>query len=196
MPSMPPNFRWTGALRPDKVGPMRSVPQSIPRPDWAEHGRALHEENSKWQRAIPILKTEKELIGIRNACRLAREVLDMAAAMVRPGVTCDAIDEEVHKMIIERGAYPSPLNYYNFPKSCCTSVNEVVCHGIPDLRPLIEGDIVNVDITVFLDGYHGDINETFAVGKVDEESCKLIEVTYNCLMKAIASVKPGTLSFE
>ena len=137
-PPLPFGFSWTGPLRPEKVGPMRSVPTSIPRPDWAEHGRPIHEEQSKWQRTIPVLRSDTDLAGIRKACRLARECLDMAASMVKPGVTTDEIDEAVHKMAVRNGAYPSPLNYYNFPKSCCTSVNEVVCHGIPDLRPLEE----------------------------------------------------------
>ena len=190
-PPLPFGFAWTGPLRPEKVGPMRSVPTSIPRPDWAEHGRAVQEEQSKWQRTIPVLRSESDLAGIRRACRLARECLDMAAAMVRPGVTTDEIDEAVHRMAVGRGAYPSPLNYYNFPKSCCTSVNEVVCHGIPDLRPLVEGDIVNVDITVYLDGFHGDINETFPVGEIDEDSRRLVQVTYDCLARAIAAVRPG-----
>ena len=186
-----PNFPWTGTLRPALVGPLRSVPRSIRRPDWATTGRPRDEETSRWQRSIPVLQTPEELRGIREACVLAREVLDMAAAMVKPGVTCEAIDKAVHDMAVRRGAYPSPLNYYGFPKSCCTSVNEVVCHGIPDLRPLEEGDIVNVDITVFLNGFHGDINETFAVGEIDDKSKTLVQGAYDCLVKAITAVKPG-----
>lgn len=91
---------------------------------------------------------------MRAAGRAAREVLDIAGSLVQPGVTTDEIDEAVHRACLARKAYPSPLNYRNFPKSCCTSVNEVICHGIPDMRPLEAGDVVNVDITVYLDGYH------------------------------------------
>jgi len=97
----------------------------------------------------------------------------------------------VHEATIRRDAYPSPLNYYNFPKSVCTSVNEVICHGIPDQRELQDGDIVNVDVTAYFQGFHGDLNETFVVGEPDEESKRLIKVTHDCLMKAIGEVKPG-----
>jgi methionyl aminopeptidase len=110
----------------------------------------------------------------------------------RPGVTCDEIDRVVHETITEGGGYPSPLNYYCFPKSVCTSVNEVICHGIPDARELVEGDIVNVDVTAYLGGYHGDLNETFLVGKVAPEVKKLVRTAYECLHKAIDICKPGT----
>ena len=106
-------------------------------------------------------------------------MLDKAHAAIKPGVTTDEIDRVVHDACIEADAYPAPLNYYNFPKSVCTSVNEVVCHGIPDSRELEKGDCVNVDVTVIKDGYHGDLNETFVVGgpdAVDEEAKRLIKV--------------------
>jgi len=111
--------------------------------------------------------------------------------MVKPGVTTNSINEAVHAACIAANAYPSPLNYRGFPKSCCTSVNEVICHGIPDERPLENGDIVNIDITVYFEGYHGDLNETYLCGQVDEESKKLVETTKRCLMEAIAICKPG-----
>jgi methionyl aminopeptidase len=117
--------------------------------------------------------------------------LDIAGQMVRPGVTTEQIDEAVHKATIAEDAYPSPLNYHFFPKSCCTSVNEVICHGIPDDRKLEDGDIVNIDITVFKDGYHGDLNETFLCGNVAPEYKKLVRTTYESLMHAIAAVRPG-----
>lgn len=98
--------------------------------------------------------------------------------MVKPGVTTEEIDKAVHDFIISQDAYPSPLNYYSFPRSCCTSVNEIICHGIPDTRPLQEGDIVNLDISVFKDGFHGDLNETYFVGAVSESSKMLVETTY------------------
>ena len=106
----------------------------------------------------------------------------------------DEIDRIVHEASIERGAYPSPLNYHNFPKSCCTSVNEVICHGIPDNRPLEVGDIVNIDITCYLNGYHGDCSEMFVVGgedALDNKGKRLIQSTYDCWIKALNFVKPG-----
>lgn len=112
--------------------------------------------------------------------------------MIKPGVTTDDIDAVVHEACLEFGAYPSPYNYFNYPKSVCTSVNEVICHGIPDRRPLEDGDIVNVDVSVYYKGWHGDLNETYIVGdNVDEGSKKLVKVTHECLMLAIAACRPG-----
>ena len=108
--------------------------------------------------------------GIRKACLIGRQALDLGHSMVKPGVTTEEIDKAVHDFIISQDAYPSPLNYYQYPRSCCTSVNEIICHGIPDTRPLEEGDIVNIDISVYKDGYHGDLNETYYVGKVSQSS--------------------------
>jgi methionyl aminopeptidase len=137
--------------------------------------------------------TAAQIAGIREACRIGREVLDIAGNAVRAGVTCEEIDKIVYDATVERGAYPSPLNYHNFPKSVCTSVNEVICHGIPDHRPLLEGDIVNIDVSVYKDGYHGDLNETFMVGEVDKDSKRLVECAYRCLAAAIDTARPGTL---
>ena len=132
--------------------------------------------------------------GLRHACAMGREVLDIGSKALRPGVTTDEIDRIVHEASIERDCYPSPLNYYNFPKSVCTSVNEVICHGIPDYREIQDGDIVNLDVTTFnRGGYHGDLNETFCVGNVDEDGKKLIKTAFECLQNALAMVKPGTL---
>jgi len=111
-------------------------------------------------------------------------------------VTTDQIDEYVHNATIENNAYPSPLNYYEFPKSVCTSINEIICHGIPDRRPLENGDIVNVDISVYLNGVHSDLNETYLVGEVDDASKHLVRCSYNCLQKAIEICKPGALYKE
>ena len=119
--------------------------------------------------------------------------MDIAGNAVRAGITCDEIDRIVHEATIERGAYPSPLNYYKFPKSVCTSVNEVICHGIPDYRELVNGDIVNIDVSVYKDGFHGDLNETFMVGSVDEASYNLVKCAYDALTAAVALVRPGTL---
>ncbi|CAE6342308.1 unnamed protein product [Rhizoctonia solani] len=130
---------------------------------------------------------------MRTVCRLGREVLDIAAAAIRPGITTDEIDAIVHEETIKRGAYPSTLNYREFPKSLCTSVNEVICHGIPDQRKLEDGDIINLDISLYYKGFHADLNETYPVGQISEESTKLIRTTRQCLDAAIAICKPGTL---
>ena len=119
-------------------------------------------------------------------------MLDACAAAVRPGVTTDELDRIAHEVTVAGGGYPSPLNYCSFPKSCCTSVNEVICHGIPDMRPLDDGDIVNLDISVYLNGYHGDLNETVLCGAVDEAGRNLVKGAWECLAKAIELVKPGT----
>ncbi|KAL9690138.1 hypothetical protein QQ045_010533 [Rhodiola kirilowii] len=185
-----PNFDWTGTLRPFPISRKRTVPPHIVLPDWAIDGTPKIEPNSQWQHAVEI-KTPEQIERMRDACRIGREVLDAAARIIQPGVTTDEIDRVVHEATIAAGAYPSPLNYYFFPKSCCTSVNEVICHGIPDARKLEDGDIVNVDVSVCYKGYHGDLNETFFVGNVDDESRKLVQCTYECLEKAIAIVKPG-----
>nr|XP_054597430.1 methionine aminopeptidase 1 [Nothobranchius furzeri] len=188
-----PGYRYTGKLRPHyPLTPMRPVPGDIQRPDYADHPRGMSESEQflKGTSQIKILCPE-DIEGMRVVCKLAREVLDIAAMMVKPGVTTEEIDHAVHLACVARNCYPSPLNYYNFPKSCCTSINEVICHGIPDRRPLQDGDILNVDITVYHNGFHGDLNETFFVGEVEEGAKKLVQTTYECLMQAIDSVKPG-----
>ena len=126
-----------------------------------------------------------------GACRAAARVLRVAGEAVRPGITTDALDEIAHAETLRLGGYPSPLNYRGFPKSICTSVNEVICHGIPDSRPLEDGDIVNLDITVFLDGMHGDCSATFLVGEVDPDGRRLVQVARECLAKGISAVRPG-----
>jgi methionyl aminopeptidase len=110
---------------------------------------------------------------------------------VAPGVITDALDAIAHEECLRHGAYPSPLNYHGYPKAICTSVNEVICHGIPDSRPLADGDIVNLDITVFFGGVHGDTNAAFPVGTVDQESMRLIDVTRECVELGIGAVVPG-----
>ncbi|XP_033644490.1 methionine aminopeptidase 1-like [Asterias rubens] len=187
-----PGYMFTGKLRPHPLSQPRTVPDHIGRPDYADHseGYPASEMAVKGSTQIKCLPAE-DIEGLRVACRLGREVLDIAAAMVKPGVTTDDIDEAVHKACVERNCYPSPLNYHKFPKSCCTSVNEVICHGIPDKRPMEDGDIMNVDITVYHNGFHGDLNETFFVGNVDEKSKELVAVTHKCLQLAIDEVRPG-----
>ena len=165
---------------PGKVLPMtaRPVPKGIMRPDYAASGRPEAVDlRPSWMIEV---KTAKDIEMMRLAGRAAREVLDATGAAVRPGVTTDELDAIAHAAAVERGAYPSPLNYHGFPKSICTSVNEVICHGIPDDRALKEGDIVNIDITVYKDGYHGDCSEMFYVGAVDQRSQDLVQATYDC----------------
>lgn len=184
-----PQFQFTGKLRPGIVSEMRKVPEEIPRPDYWKDGRPkARQPRFPWE--ITTLSDE-EIARMRVSGRLAREVLDIAGRMVRPGVLTDEIDITVHEEIIKRGAYPSPLNYNKFPKSCCTSINEVVCHGIPDTTALVDGDIVNIDVTLYFNGFHGDCSETYLVGNVDENGQKLVKTTYECLERAIAICKPG-----
>ncbi|KAI0082694.1 methionine aminopeptidase [Panus rudis PR-1116 ss-1] len=186
------NFRFTGSLRPRyPLSPKREVPAHIKRPDYAEDGIPVSESRRAGQ--PPKVLNAEEIEKMRTVCRLSREVLDIAASHIKPGVTTDFLDEVVHNATIERNAYPSPLNYRNFPKSVCTSVNEVICHGIPDQRKLQEGDIINIDVSVYYDGFHGDVNATYPVGRIDDEAKKLLKTTRQCLDEAIAICKPGAL---
>ena len=196
-PELPDNFKYfmfTGSLRPWKVSPKRDVLPDIVTPDYATHvdGRSLSEETHKKVGAIEPL-SPAEIKKLRKVCRLGREVIDAAHAAVAVGVTTDHIDQVVHEACMSRGCYPSPLNYYKFPKSVCTSVNEVICPGIPDSRPLRNGDIVNVDVTVYKDGFHADLNETFMVGNVDDGAVHLVKTAYDSLMAAIDGMKPGMM---
>ncbi|KAF8514081.1 peptidase M24, structural domain-containing protein [Gautieria morchelliformis] len=180
-----PGFNFTGNVRPVyPLSPRRHVPPEIPRPDYAEDGIPTSEMLRLGQPPRILNKEEQE--KMRVVGRLTREVLDIAAEYVKPGVTTDFIDSIVHEEAIKRGAYPSSLNYRDFPKSFCTSVNEVVCHGIPDQRKLREGDIVNL-------GFHGDLNETYPVGTISEENAILIRTSRKCLDEAIKICKPGAL---
>lgn len=129
--------------------------------------------------------------GMRRAGRLCAEALDMLAAEVRPGVTTAALDKLVFDFTVAHGAYPACLDYRGFTKSICTSLNHVVCHGIPDDKPLRSGDILNIDVTVILDGWHGDSSRMYAVGEIPRRAERLIEVTYEALMIGVAAVKPG-----
>ena len=138
-----------------------------------------------------MVKSESVIDRLRRACRMAADVLAITARAIDVGVTTDELDAVCHQATISQGAYPSPLNYHGYPKSLCTSVNEVICHGIPDSRPLADGDIVNLDVTVYLDGVHGDTNATFGVGEIDAESQRLITVTRDSLELGIAAVVPG-----
>jgi methionyl aminopeptidase len=171
-------------LQPGRISPMRTVPAEIPRPDYAETGTPV-------RRQQPWVQPPDVIERMRRTCRAAAEVLLEGAAAIAPGVTTDEIDAVVHQAYIDRGGYPSTLNYRGYPKSLCTSVNEVICHGIPDDRPLRDGDIVNLDVTIFLEGVHGDTNATFPVGDADDASRRLIQVTRECLERGIDAVAPG-----
>jgi methionyl aminopeptidase len=138
-----------------------------------------------------MVKSQEIIEKMRTAGLVAAKVLHTTASALEPGITTDALDAVCHEATIALGAYPSPLNYHGFPKSICTSVNEVICHGIPDSRPLAEGDIVNLDVTVYIDGVHGDTSATFAVGSVDAESGRLVRITEECLQLGIDAVAPN-----
>lgn len=166
---------------------MRSVPPEIDRPPYvgAMNRRGL---------PVPQVMVGEDLERMRRAGRIAAEVLLETGAAVAPGVTTDELDRIAHEAFLARGAYPSTLGYGTYRKSICTSVNEVVCHGIPDSRPLEEGDIVNVDVTAFVDGVHGDTSATFAVGGVDtldDATRDLVAATHEATMRGIAAVFAG-----
>ncbi|MBK7723132.1 MAG: type I methionyl aminopeptidase [Austwickia sp.] len=171
-------------LTPGVVGPRRSVPASIRRPEYVDRPAPTPYTGSDVQ-------DEATIEAMRRAGSLAAAALQAAAAIIAPGVTTDELDRVTHEFLLSHGAYPSTLGYRGFPKSLCTSVNEVVCHGIPDGRPLEDGDIVNLDITAYLDGVHGDTNATFPVGTVEEASRLLIERTREAMMRGIRAAAPG-----
>ncbi|KAK3720117.1 Methionine aminopeptidase 1 [Vermiconidia calcicola] len=191
-----PSYPYTGSLRPVyPLSPRRAVPEKIRHPDYAHNGIPASEQVYIGRKTIKVLD-KKEQEGMRKVCRLTREVLDEAARALKPGVTTDEIDRVVHEACIARDAYPSPLNYCHFPKSVCTSVNEVICHGIPDHRPLADGDIVNIDVSLYHGGFHGDLNETYYVGDSAtqiSDNVRVVEASRDCLEQAIKMVKPGAL---
>jgi len=171
-------------VTPHTITPQRDVPRSIPRPEYVGRPAPKRYTGSHVQPAEVIEK-------MRVAGRIAAEAMYEAAKAIAPGVTTDALDAVAHEYMLDHGAYPSALGYRGFPKSICTSVNEVVCHGIPDLRPLEDGDLVKIDVTAFKDGVHGDNCGTFYCGDVDEESRLLTERTQEALNRAIKAVRPG-----
>jgi len=172
------------AIAPASISPRRDVPASIPRPEYVDKPAPAPFTGNE-------VKDADTIARMRVACRLAAQARDLVGAHVAPGVTTDELDRIGHEFLCDHGAYPSTLGYKGFPKSLCSSVNEVVCHGIPDARVLEDGDIVNIDITAFIDGVHGDTNATFLAGDVDEESRLLVERTREALGRAIKAVKPG-----
>jgi methionyl aminopeptidase len=137
------------------------------------------------------LHDESGFAGMRKAGNLTAQCLDMLTPMVQPGVTTDAIDRAVFEFAMDHKALPATLNYHGYPRSCCTSINEVICHGIPDNKPLKEGDIVNIDVTLIVDGWHGDSSRMYGVGEIKPFAMRLITITYECLAKGLAAIKPG-----
>ena len=171
-------------LMPGSLSPILPVPDSIERPEYVGRPRPARYTG-------PEVKDAETIERMRVAGRIAAQALAEVGRHVAPGVTTDALDRVGHEFLVDRGAYPSTLGYKGFPKSLCTSVNEVVCHGIPDTTILRDGDIVNVDITAYIGGVHGDTDATFLVGDVDEESRLLVERTREAMTRAIKAVAPG-----
>ena len=174
----------TATLTPGRISPRRAVPSSVVRPEYVDRPVPARFTGSD-------VKSAEVIEAMRVAGRLAAQALSECGKAVAPGVTTDEIDRIGHEFLLDHGAYPSTLGYRGFPKSLCTSVNEVICHGIPDDRRLAEGDICNVDITAYIGGVHGDNNATFLVGEVDEESRLLVERTEEALARAIKAARPG-----
>jgi len=171
-------------LSPAAISPRRPVPSGIARPEYVDRPAPAPYDG-------PEVKDGETIERMRRAGRLAAQALQEVGRAVAPGVTTDELDRVGHEFLCDHGAYPSTLGYRGFPKSLCTSVNEVICHGIPDARPIEDGDIVNVDITAYLDGVHGDTNATFLTPGVPEETRLLVERTEEALRRAIKAVKPG-----
>ncbi|AWB95459.1 type I methionyl aminopeptidase [Agromyces badenianii] len=174
----------SGHLIPGRLSPVRAVPAAIARPEYV--GKRAPAAYSGGDRYSP-----EDVERIRAAGRVAAGAIEAASAAIRPGVTTDELDRIVHEYVIAHGAYPSTLGYRGFPKSSCTSVNEVVCHGIPDDTALVDGDLVNIDVTAYLDGFHGDLNHTFLVGTASPEAAQLVDRTREALRRGIRAVAPG-----
>jgi methionyl aminopeptidase len=172
------------AIAPAAISPRRPVPAHIPRPEYVDQSAPAPYDG-------PEVKDDDTIERMRVAGRLAAQALQLVGKHVEPGITTDELDRIGHEFLCDNNAYPSTLGYRSFPKSLCTSVNEVICHGIPDSRVIEDGDIVNIDITAYIGGVHGDTNATFLAGDVDEESRLLVERTEESLRRAIKAVKPG-----
>jgi methionyl aminopeptidase len=170
-------------LHPGRLSPARQVPSRIPRPEYVgKPAPTLGEAD---------VKDADTIARMRVACTIAARALAEVGKAVKPGVTTDYLDQVGHDYLVAHDAYPSTLGYRGYPKSLCTSLNEVICHGIPDTTVVQDGDIVNIDITGFIGGVHGDTNATFLAGDVDEESRLLVERTHEAMMRGIRAVKPG-----
>ncbi|MGO2031874.1 MAG: type I methionyl aminopeptidase [Glutamicibacter ardleyensis] len=173
-----------GTLTPGTISPELSVPADIERPEYV--GKKAPAENTASE-----VKSPEVIERIRIASRIAAQALAEVGKACQPGITTDELDRLGHEFLMDHKAYPSTLGYRGFPKSLCSSLNEVICHGIPDSTVVQDGDIINIDITAYIGGVHGDNNATFLVGDVDEESRLLVEHTEMSLKRAIKSVMPG-----
>ena len=179
-----PRDAKTGNLIPGRISPKLDVPTSIPRPEYV--GKAVP---SKFTGSN--IKTPEQIEKIRHSGKIAAQAIELVGQNAKPGITSDELDKLAHKFLIDNGAYPSTLGYRGYPKSICSSLNEVICHGIPDDTVLEDGDILNIDITAYIDGFHGDSNQTFLVGEVKPEVADLVERTREALARGIAVVAPG-----
>lgn len=174
-----------GKLKPGKQTPIRKVPKDIEPPEYA------WKDDVQENVGEPLVQTAETVERMREASKIAANALAVAGAAVEPGVTTDEIDRIAHEFMCDHGAYPSTLGYRGFTKSCCVSLNEIVCHGIPDTTVIEEGDIVNIDVTAYKNGVHGDTNATFLAGEVSQEHRDLVERTYKATMRGIKAAKPG-----
>lgn len=174
-----------GKLTPGKQTPVRSVPNSIERPEY------VWKDSVQENVGEPFVQTPEIIEAMRESSKIAANALKEAGKAVQPGNTTDEVDRVAHEYMVDHGAYPSTLGYMGFPKSCCVSLNEIVCHGIPDSTVIQEGDIVNIDVTAYKNGVHGDTNATFFAGEVAEEHRLLVERTKTAMMRGIKAAKPG-----
>lgn len=174
----------TAPIKPYAVSPMRPVPKHIERPHYV--GKRAPDPYTGSH-----VQSEETIEKMRIAGRIAAQAMAAAAEAIKPGVTTDEVDRVGHEFLLDHGAYPSTLGYRGFPKALCTSVNEVICHGIPDARPLEEGDLVKIDLTAFINGVHGDNCATYFCGEVSEEDRLLTERTHEAMMRGIRAAKPG-----
>ncbi|MFI6028877.1 type I methionyl aminopeptidase [Amycolatopsis magusensis] len=171
-------------LKPGVQSPRRAVPASIKRPEYVDRPAPKRDTGNG-------VRTPEVIEAMRVASRIAAQALQEGGKAVKPGATTDDVDKVVHEFLLDHHAYPSTLGYRNFPKSCCTSLNEVICHGIPDSTVIEDGDICNIDVTAYIGDVHGDTNATFLAGEVSEEARLLVERTHEATMRAIKSVRPG-----
>ena len=173
-----------GFLTPGRLSAQRPVPPSIARPEYV--GKAAPAEYTDGD-----VYDAETVELIRESGRIASQAIDAVEAALRPGVTTDELDRVAHDFVVAHDAYPSTLGYRGYPKSVCTSVNEVICHGIPDDTVLVDGDLINIDITAFKNGVHGDLNRTFVVGEGAPETVELVDRTREALRRGIKAVAPG-----
>lgn len=172
-------------LTPGNPTPIRTVPAHIERPEYVWKDEVQENVGEPWIQSAEVIEK------MRDTSRIAAEALREAGAAVAPGITTDELDRIAHEYMLDHGAYPSTLGYRQYPKSTCISLNEIICHGIPDSTVVEEGDIVNIDVTAFKNGVHGDTNATFIAGEASEEHALLVERTEQAMWRGIKAVKPG-----